>query len=90
MYVVQCKCIAGGPNNWVQVERTDSGYLAQVGQETFDVTLKVDTTDGKILSARMHNPVVTIRRTCGDAELAQCGAQVPQTITRDIELQLVP
>ncbi len=82
--------VAGSSNNWVEVEKTDDGYLVQVGQETFDVTLKVDTADGKILSAQMHNPIIAVQRTCRDAELAQCGVQVPQTITRDVELQTVP
>src|SRR6202012_3853059 len=61
------------PDNFVQVSREDDGFTAETGKETFDVRLVVDTRDGHILSAAMHNPVALTTRTCTDRELTQCG-----------------
>ena len=82
--------VADTPNNWVEVEKTNDGkFEASVGKETFDVELKIDLTDGKILSGSMDNTVKTIHCTCEDRELTKCGAQVPHEITRKIEIALV-
>jgi hypothetical protein len=78
------------PNNFVQVSRQDDGFTAEMGKETFDVRLLVDTRDGHILSAAMHNPVALTTRTCTDRELTQCGPEASKTILREITWKLVP
>jgi hypothetical protein len=81
--------VAETPNNWVLVRKTATGFAASVGKETFDVTLDVDTSNGKILSAKMENPVTKVTRACSDAALTKCGdAQATPTLRR-IELSLV-
>ena len=82
--------VTDSPNNWVQVRKTKDGkYQAEVGKETFDVSITVSTADGRILSASMDNPVVMIGRDCDDAALAKCGDAQPHTIHRHIEIALV-
>lgn len=78
------------PNNFVQVSKQDDGFTAETGQETFDVRIVVDTRDGHILSARMHNPVALRTRTCTDRELTQCGPEASKTTLREITWKLVP
>jgi hypothetical protein len=81
--------VADTANNWVEVTKTKEGkYEAGVGKETFDVKIIVSTVDGKILSASMENPVVTISRECNDAALAECGAAQKHTIHRHVEIVL--
>lgn len=81
--------VAETANNWVQVRKTATGFAASVGRETFDVTLNVDISNGKILSARMENPVTKVTRACSDSALTQCGdAQATPTVRR-IELSLL-
>jgi hypothetical protein len=81
--------VANTANNWVQIIKTKDGkYEAEVGKETFDVTITVSTLDGKILSATMDNPVVMSDRECEDAALTKCGAAKPHTIHRNIEIAL--
>jgi hypothetical protein len=83
--------VAAGPNNWVQVARqADGSFLVEVGQESFEVVLRLDLTDGKILSAVMDNPVEVRRRVCKDAALVDAGEPLHYTIHRHIELALVP
>jgi len=84
------KSISGEPNNFVQVIRQDDGFIAETGKETFDVRLVVDTRDGHILSAAMHNPVALTTRTCTDRELTQCGPEASKTTLREITWKLVP
>ena len=82
--------VADTANNWVEVTKTEDGkYKAAVGKETFDVTITVSTADGRILSASMDNPVVTIGRDCDDAALTKCGVAQPHTIHRHVEIALV-
>jgi hypothetical protein len=81
--------IADVSNNWVQVEKTATGYDASVGKETFDVTLKVSLADGRLISATMVNPVTAITRTCSDEALTQCGDAKPDPTMRRIEMTLV-
>ena len=81
--------VAETPNNWVQVRKTATGFAASVGKETFDVTLNVDRSNGKILSARMENPVTKVTRACSDAALTQCGDVQATPILRRIELSLL-
>jgi hypothetical protein len=78
------------PNNFVQVSRQGDGFTAEAGKETFDVRLVVDTRDGRILSAAMHNPVALTTRTCTDAELTHCGPAAPATTLREITWKLLP
>jgi hypothetical protein len=78
------------PNNFVQVSKEQDGFVAETGRETFDVQLKIDTRDGRIISASMHNPVVLRTRTCKNRELTRCGSERPRTILRDITFSLVP
>lgn len=82
--------IADTPNNWVQVRKTDTGFAASVGKETFDVTLNVDSSNGKLLSARMENPVTKVTRACSDAALTECGDAQATPVLRRIELSLLP
>lgn len=78
------------PNNFVQVSKDGEGFSAETGKETFDVRLVMDTRDGRILSATIHNPVVLRTRVCTDRELTQCGSETPKTILREVTLTLVP
>lgn len=80
-----------GPNNWVQViKQADGTFLAEVGQESFEVVICLDLIDGKILSAVMDNPVEVRRRVCKDAALAEAGEPIRYKIHRHIELKLQP
>ncbi|MGD0628689.1 MAG: hypothetical protein ABR987_05025 [Terracidiphilus sp.] len=75
-------------NNWVQVEKgSDGKYVASVGQETFNVEIKVALATGRILSATMDNPVEISERVCTDAALAACGAPQRYTVHRQITLR---
>ena len=78
------------PNNFVQVSKDGDGYSAETGKETFDVRLVMDTRDGRMLSAAIHNPVVLTTRICADRELTRCGSEAPKTILREITFKLVP
>jgi hypothetical protein len=76
------------PNNWVQVMKSGAGYVAQVGMEMFEVHLIIDTRDGKIVEAKIHNPVVYVERTCQDRALTQCTESKPDELVRDVSLVL--
>jgi hypothetical protein len=84
------KSVASLPNNWMTVSRTASGYDAGVGQETFDVLIKISTVDGKILHATMDNPVHTQMRSCEDEALTKCSPPQPNDIRRQVEITLLP
>ena len=81
--------VAGTPNNWVQVEKKGNNYVAGVGQEKFDVRMTLDERDGKILGVELHNPLVTVERTCDDAALVQCGQAATRTSSREVSFWLV-
>jgi hypothetical protein len=81
--------VADTSNNFVQVRKTATGFAASVGKETFDVTLNVDLSDGKILSATMVNPVTKVTRECSDAAVTQCGDLKPDPTLRRIEMSLL-
>jgi hypothetical protein len=84
------KPVADTPNNWVEVQKNDDGkFDAAVGNETFDVLLTIDLTDGKILSGTMDNTVKTIHCTCEDQQLTKCGEPVPHEVFRKIEITLI-
>jgi len=83
--------IGASQNNWVQVEKTADGkYVAAVGQETFDVEIKVALSTGRILSATMDNPVDVMERVCSDAALTACGDPERYSIRRQITLKADP
>jgi hypothetical protein len=82
--------VRGAPNNWVQVRKSGDTYVASVGQETFDVLLRIRLSDGVMLSASMENPVITVERQCRDAGLRQCDEPHPGRIFRRIEMFLQP
>ncbi|HET9868089.1 MAG TPA: hypothetical protein VFQ06_12400 [Nitrospira sp.] len=81
--------VADSPNNWVEVRRTRTGYAASVGKETFDVELRIDLKDGRILAAKMDNPVTRITRECTDEALTQCGEPRPNPVHRRIVMTLL-
>jgi hypothetical protein len=83
--------VADTPNNFIDVKKNSPGkYVAEVGNETFDVKIKVSLKDGKILTAKMDNLVRVRERECTDAALLVCGEPADHLIRRQIELQLVP
>ncbi len=78
--------IGDAPNNWAEVQKGANGkYQAEVGQETFAVTIELDSL-GRILSAAMDNPVRVVERDCEDRALTQCGPQTHYRIRRQIHL----
>jgi hypothetical protein len=80
--------VAAAQNNWVQVEKTADGkYIAGVGQETFDVEIRLSLATGRILSATMDNPVQVSERICTDAALTACGDPERYSIHRQITLR---
>ena len=80
--------VGNATNNWVQVEKSGDKYLAQVGEEAFEVRIKVDTRDGKIVSAQLHNSVTSVIRECEDAALSRCSAPKSNHILREVSLGL--
>jgi hypothetical protein len=83
--------VGASQNNWVQVEKTPDGkYTAGVGQETFDVEIKLDLATGRILSATMDNPVDVMERVCSDNALTACGDPERYRIRRQITLHADP
>jgi hypothetical protein len=80
--------VADTANNWVEIERKDGKYIAEIGKETFEARIKVNLPDGKILSATMDNPVVVLTRECADVALTNCGEGKQHLIRRQIELRL--
>jgi hypothetical protein len=83
--------VGNSPNNWVQVEKTSDGkYIAGVGQETFEVRIRIAVATGRIVSATLDNPVTVSERACTDAALAACGAPERYTLGRQITLRADP
>src|SRR5258708_5424083 len=81
------KPVAEGPNNWTQVRRTPAGkYVASIGREVVKVTLILDTTDGRLVSATLDNSVDVLERECDDFALARCGEPVRYRVYREVEL----
>ncbi len=78
------------PPNFVQVSREGEGFNAETGKETFDVRLVVDSRDGHIISAALHNPVALKTRACKDRELTQCGPETSKATLREITWKLLP
>jgi hypothetical protein len=82
--------VAGSANNFVLVRKENGAFTALVGVETFRDEMQVSLRDGKILSARLTNPVNTIERICRDAALTDCGDPKPHKILRRVNLTLEP
>jgi len=81
--------VADSPNNWMQVTKNANGsYSAEIGKETFDVEIRVNLADGKILHATLDNLVVAQKRECADVNLASCADPVSHQIRRQIEINL--
>jgi len=75
------------PNNCGEVEKTSQGkYSAEVGEETFEVMIRLSLLSGRILSAKMDNPVDVLGRDCDDPALSKCGAPQRDRIRRQISL----
>jgi len=78
------------PNNWVQVSAGEGGKTkAAVGKETFDVSIIVDLTTGRLLSAVEENVVDVRERECSDASLANPGPPITYRIHRRIEIRAI-
>jgi len=83
--------VGSAANNWVQVEKgSDGKYVAAVGQETFDVKIKIALATGRIISATMDNPVDVLERNCNDSALTACGTPNRYRIQRQIALDAQP
>jgi hypothetical protein len=79
--------VADTPNNWVEVDKLPDGtYRAQVGKEIFDATIRISLVDGRILGAKLYNPVEVSERLCTDAALTKCGEPIRSQILRQIEI----
>jgi hypothetical protein len=75
------------PNNWGEVEKTAQGkYSAEVGKETFEVVIRLSLPSGRILSAKMDNPVDVLGRDCDDVALSKCGTPQRYRIRRQVSL----
>lgn len=74
--------------NWMEVTKVRDRYVASIGAESFDVSLVVNLTDGRILSATMFNPIDIVERTCGDVVLEQCGPERRYRIVRTVDMHI--
>ena len=81
--------VANTRNNWEQLEHTGEKYIAQVGQETFDVRITLDLRDGKIFSASLHNVIIAVSRECKDRDLTNCGMAATKSMRREVSFRLV-
>lgn len=72
------------PYNFVQVTKTDAGFATELGKEHFDVRLVLDTQDGHLVSATMHNPVSMVAQQCTDRDLKQCGPESQKSTLREV------
>lgn len=78
------------PYNWVQVVHAKDGtFTAEAGRETFTVELQTDLRDGRLLKARMDNPVDVLAHRCPDAKLEPSGPGRRYRIHRHVDLDLV-
>jgi hypothetical protein len=76
-------------DNWIEVTKTgERKYVAEIGQETFEVVLIVSLADGRILSATMDNPVSVLARECVDNATNDCGEPERYQIRREVDLRL--
>jgi hypothetical protein len=83
--------LTGLTANWAEVDKGDGGrYLAEVGQETFDVTVDIALSSGRILYAKLDNPVDVLERDCDDAALSSCGVPIRYRIRRQVNISADP
>jgi hypothetical protein len=79
--------VADTPNNWVQVEKAAAGkFSGQIGKETFVARINISLLDGRIISAKLDNPVEVMERVCEDAALSKCGEPERYQILRQVEI----
>ncbi len=79
--------VADVANNWVQVVKAgERRCVAAIGKETFDAEIRLSVTTGKIVSARLENPVEVFERDCTDDALTVCGGGVRYQILHQIEI----
>jgi hypothetical protein len=69
------------------VEKAQGKYSAEVGEETFEAVIKLSIPSGRILSAKMDNPVDILGRDCEDAALTKCSAPSRYRIRRQVSLE---
>ena len=80
--------VAESPNNWVQVARRDSAsYVASVGRETFEASIRLSMSGGRVLSATLDNLVEVVERVCRDSSLTVCGDPVRYRIRRRVDIE---
>jgi hypothetical protein len=70
-------------------QKEKTGYAASVGKEIFDIELRIAVAGGRILSAKMDNPVTKSTRDCTHLALTQCGELRADPTLRRIEMSLV-
>jgi hypothetical protein len=79
--------VGAAKNNWVQVQRVEGGgFLGEIGEESFEADIVLDSVSGKIMSASLDNPVEVKERKCEDAALTACGEATRYRIVRQIAL----
>lgn len=77
-------------NNWIQVVKKGSEYLAGVGKEVFTDHIVLNLKSGMIDSATMDNPVDVLEKQCADESLQNCSGAHRYQIHRHIEIGLLP
>jgi hypothetical protein len=77
------------PNNWTQVIKENTTYIAAVGKETFTDRIVLNLENGEINSATMDNPVDVLERQCTDETLQNCSTAQRYGIHRHIEIELL-
>jgi hypothetical protein len=72
----------------VEVEKHgEKNIVAEVGKETLEVEINVTLKNGKLISAKIDNPVEVFSRACEDAWLSRCGEPKRFQIRRQIEIK---
>jgi hypothetical protein len=85
--------VADTPNNWVELTRNFASksaadkYAASVGKETFDVDIKIDLANGRIVSGSLDNPLEVLERDCTDETVSKCGDPIRYKIHRHVEIR---
>jgi len=75
------------PKMKIPVKAGERRYVASIGKETFDAEIRLSPATGKIVSARLENPVEVFERECSDEALTACGEGVRYQILRRIEIR---
>ncbi len=86
---MEAPVVEGTPNNFQQQMMMGPMAAAMWGREQFIITSTVRRADGRILSATMDNPL-TLRLKVGcDPNLDSCKHEMPMTIHRKLQLELL-